>query len=53
MINMLFCARDTRQENLRVLFSTGGYPSVWDQRRIIEDAIIQAAAEANHERRHK
>jgi hypothetical protein len=38
----------TRQESLRVLFSTDRYPPVWDQRRIIEDAIIQAAAETNN-----
>ena len=33
---------------LRVLFSTDRYPPVWDQRRIIEEALIQAAAETNN-----
>ena len=29
-------------------FSTGSYPPVWDKRSIIEDAIIEAAAETNN-----
>jgi hypothetical protein len=41
------CLR-TRQDSLRVIFSTDSYPPVWDQRKIIEDAVIQAAAETNN-----
>ena len=41
------CLR-TRQDSLRIIFSKDSYPPVWDQRRIIEDAIIQAAAETNN-----
>jgi hypothetical protein len=37
-----------RQDSLRVIFSTGSYPPVWDKRSIIEDAIIEAAAETNN-----
>jgi hypothetical protein len=37
-----------QQESLRVIFSNVMYPPVWEKRKIIEDAIIQAAAETNN-----
>jgi hypothetical protein len=37
-----------RQDSLRIIFSTDSYPPIWDKRSIIEDAIIEAAAETNN-----
>jgi hypothetical protein len=37
-----------RQDSLRIIFATDSYPPFWDQRNIIESAIIEAAAESSN-----